>query len=646
MKNLGKFILLIGIIAVSFLIISTRPLLFSSEAAPYNKISDIWLLTHFPLPTGYSNYFAASGECEVCHGHDTAHIASVDILGNDINLVDDWRSSMMANAARDPFWQAKVSHEVSVHPEGKEELESVCTTCHAPLARYEASFEGQTHYSMDEMRADSLGMDGVSCMACHKQTDERLGLDHSGTLHLTQAYAVFGPFQSPLNSPMAQETGYSPFYAPHISDAGICAGCHSLITPTVDLEGEPTGGTFVEQATYKEWQNSAYEDVQSCQDCHMPKIEKGTVFLAAGYETEPRAGFSKHEFVGANTFMLQLLRDNIDSLGLTASEEQFDESIAKSNNMLRNKSIQLEVESLDRTIDTAIVKVHIKNIAGHKFPSGYPSRRAFIQLTAKTAEGAIVFQSGAWDDTYEVLGQDPFYEPHYDTIRAEDQVQIYEMVVANVAGDRTTVLEQMAYPLKDNRLTPVGFTTSHAVYDTVAIVGKAFDDANFNKEEDGTEGTGSDDIFYHIPLNGITEALDVSVRVYYQTAPPRWMEELLAANTPEVAKFKPMFEEADRNPILVKEKNIQLDIFVGVNEPMEPSHSWLKEEYFNPIEKKLGVFSSLPIDIDIFNPEGKSIRHSHAERGLIEVDLSQLNGIYFIRFSSNEGHIYTKKILL
>lgn len=643
MKNISKYLIVLGVILTPMLFKVSQTWVNARSESAYTQISNIWQYTHLPLPLGYSSFFAASGQCEVCHGYDTAHIASVDLLGNDINLVDDWRSSMMGNAARDPFWQAKVSHEVSVYPEAKEEIESVCTTCHAPMARYNGILEGQPHLSMEEMRADPLGMDGVSCLACHKQSEERLGDEHSGVLHFVPAKIAYGPYESPLNSPMVQETGYTPLYSPHIEDSGICAGCHSLLTPSVDLDGIPTGQTFVEQATYHEWLNSIYNDAQSCQSCHMPVVPKGDVFLVAGYETEPRSLFSKHSFVGANTFMLQLLRDNIDSLGLTASEEQFNESIGKSNDMLLNHSVELEMELQDRTLDTAVVEVKIKNITGHKFPSGYPSRRAFLKLTVETEDGTIIFNSGAWDDNYEVIGQDPFYEPHYDTIRAEDQVQIYEMVVANVEGQRTTVLEQMAYPLKDNRLVPAGFTTAHEVYDTVAITGNAATDPNFNQEE-GEEGSGIDKIYYHIPLNGMVDVLNVTAQVYYQTAPPRWMEEMLATNTPEVSKFKGMFEQADKMPIKVKEKKITLDLFVGTHEPAV-AQAWFEEEYLHPIEGVYGIYTEVPTMIDIYNIEGKCLQHYDYQKGHIALTFKDKQGIVLVKFQTKEGQIYTKKLL-
>ncbi|MFM7731712.1 MAG: hypothetical protein ACKO6L_11780, partial [Flavobacteriales bacterium] len=79
--------------------------------------------------------FLSAGHCDQCHGHDPNGIYNVSAEGGDINVVDDWASSMMANSARDPYWRAKVSQEVQLHPEHQDDIEGLCTKCHAPLGR-------------------------------------------------------------------------------------------------------------------------------------------------------------------------------------------------------------------------------------------------------------------------------------------------------------------------------------------------------------------------------------------------------------------------------------------------------------------------------------------------------------------------------
>lgn len=248
------------------------------------------------LPRGYNSLFAASGECIKCHGFDTAMIASVDPLGNDINVVDDWRATMMANSAKDPFWRAKVSHEVAIYPEHQEAIENSCTDCHAPLGYFAAYHQGATHYGIADMLEDEIALDGVSCLACHQQSELNLGEGHSGNLNFDTTKVAYGPYISPLSSPMLEETNYEPVYSEHINDAGICASCHTLVTETLNYEGELTGGSFVEQATYHEWLNSDYEtENMTCQECHMPALQKGLFNIAAGFPAPPRDRFALHE---------------------------------------------------------------------------------------------------------------------------------------------------------------------------------------------------------------------------------------------------------------------------------------------------------------------------------------------------------------
>ena len=69
------------------------------------------------LPDTINSLFYGSGKCSGCHGVDPNHLASK--AGQtfpmvpmpdawDVNVVDDWRSSIMANSTKDPFWRAKV----------------------------------------------------------------------------------------------------------------------------------------------------------------------------------------------------------------------------------------------------------------------------------------------------------------------------------------------------------------------------------------------------------------------------------------------------------------------------------------------------------------------------------------------------------
>jgi hypothetical protein len=521
------------------------------------------------LSSGANNFFRASGDCFGCHGPDNIGpvFANRDANGNDVNPIDAWRSSMMGNSARDPFWRAKVSHEVSVNPGHQTALEDKCTSCHAPMGRYDKHLMGAGPFSIAELVQDPIALDGVSCLACHMQKPDSLGLLFSGNLKFETSGILYGPYGGPeeepiFGSPMAGFVGYEPLYGAHITDAGTCAGCHTLITETADLDGNLTGDEFVEQATYHEWLNSSFntdtdpENGLSCQACHMPRIDDAVVISALYDFLTPRTPFGKHHLVGANVFMLNLLKHNNTALELTANQVHFDSTIARTERMLQQQTLLIETTVIDRTADLASIDVKLTNLAGHKFPSGYPARRAFIELHVQDDGGNTLFRSGNWDGTYEVVGHDADWEPHHDVITQEDQAQIYEMVMGDVNGDKTTVLERAKEALKDNRLAPLGFTTSHISYDTTLIAGVPPADIDFNKYPNGDEGSGTDITHYQVAMGGYSGAITVTASVWYQSAPPRYMEEMFEYNTPAIDTFRDMYEAEDGSPTLVKEEVI------------------------------------------------------------------------------------------
>ncbi|NNC83382.1 MAG: hypothetical protein HKN79_07380, partial [Flavobacteriales bacterium] len=422
------------------------------------------------LVDGWNALFAASGECNGCHGYDPQEVASVDAEGNDINVVDDWRATMMAMSAKDPFWRAKVSHESLVSPALQAEIESSCTDCHAPMGFYNAMHLGLPHYTMEDLKMDSVALDGVSCGACHQISPDSVGSTFSGIDLKYVEDTIYGPYDDPFAGPMQSFVGFMPVYSEHMAKSETCATCHTLITETVGLDGQLTGGEFVEQATYHEWVNSAYntedEAAVECQGCHMTRVDDDIVISANLLFLPPRSPFFRHDIVGGNTFMLDMMKEHRDTLDIRAYAVQFDSVRAATMRMLQENTLDILITEEGRTLDSLFIDVELTNKAGHKFPSAYPSRIAFIEFVALEESGDTLFSSGILGEDYEVINRDAEYEPHYDLIDSEEKVQIYELVMADESGAETTVLSQADFALKDNRLAPFGFTTEHFAYDT------------------------------------------------------------------------------------------------------------------------------------------------------------------------------------
>jgi hypothetical protein len=242
----------------------------NKEAAPFHSEAEMEFFRqkitqnshesgHFPpnfLPIDSNVLFPTAKTCGGCHGHDPLMRASITSSGVDVNVYDDWRSTMMGNAAIDPLWRAKVRQEILVNPAHSIALQDKCTACHAPAGHYQAKLKAHSpHFLLSDVYSDTLALDGVTCQICHAQANEKLGDLHSGNLNFDTNHIriATGPYEQVFLQPMRDFVGITPMFGDQVFDAGLCAGCHTLITETADLNGQHTGGTFIEQATYHEW---------------------------------------------------------------------------------------------------------------------------------------------------------------------------------------------------------------------------------------------------------------------------------------------------------------------------------------------------------------------------------------------------------
>ena len=511
-------------------------------------------------------YFTGSGNCVNCHAPDPEGEALVDETGHTVSPVTDWQATMMANSARDPFWQAKVAHEGLVNPDHRESIENVCTACHAPQGFHEAHLTGTAGpngYTMEDLADDALGLDGVGCAACHTIDDINLAGRSNGDLPINPENVAWGGFENPWDGLMSGQTGFIPVYGEHMRNSEVCASCHSLYVHTQDLGGEETGQVYFEQTTYLEWVNSAFnaENVQ-CQGCHMPLVEGGAIAATQPNWLFPQR-FGKHHLVGGNAFMLKLMRDNAVTLELSASPAQFDSTIARTERSLQNETAQLHALQLPSQAGEWLFEVEVENAAGHKFPSGYPSRLAFLEFVLVSSAGDTLFHSGKWSPEEGVFGRDAAYEPHWNEISSEEQVQVYETVFGDVSGTPTQLLERASVLLKDNRVPPRGFYSNHLAYDTVRFGPMAELDVDFNhyRNADGSvgeEGSGTDRLVYRIADGSGATSVQAHVRLHYIAVPARWVSGMFeySDQSEAIATFESMFNASDRTPVLMKSTTV------------------------------------------------------------------------------------------
>lgn len=497
-------------------------------------------------PSHIGPLFQSSAQCMTCHnGLTTAG-------GEDVSFGTLWRASMMAHSARDPYWQAGVRREVTDHPRAQAAIENECSRCHMPMAHVETQGRGGQQSVFANIPSaspaaavDPLAVDGVSCALCHQIKNDGLGSRASFTGGFVietsppqQGRQMFGPYEVEPGprSVMRSATGLQPTASTHIQRAEICATCHTLYTHALNPSGEATS-EFPEQMPYQEWLQSEFRDSQSCQSCHMPVVtEPAPIASVVG---PPRDAVSRHDFRGANFLMLGILNRFRAELGVVARPAELDAAAARTKAFLQSSSASLSVEGARLVGGRLDADVIVRNLAGHKLPTAYPSRRSWLSVTVRDAEGRAVFSSGQVEPTGAIAGNDndrdaARFEPHYREIRSGDEVQIYEAIMGTVTGQVTTGLLSAVSYLKDNRIPPRGFDKRAAPAD-VAVHGDALADPDF--------GAGEDRVRYSVDTGGARGPFTIEAQLWYQSIGYRWARNLDGYTAGEPRRFVAYYDQ-------------------------------------------------------------------------------------------------------
>jgi hypothetical protein len=507
-----------------------------------------------PLPMFQGELFATSGVCTPCH------LGQVDDSGADVSLDTAWRASLMANSARDPFWQAVLRSEVNQQPDRRGEIEDLCATCHMPMARFTEVAAGSSAAVLDDGLLDpdhplhALAMDGVSCTLCHQVRPDNLGYSESynGGFQIDTELApgkrvIYGPYSvaPELAEYMELGAGYVPVQGVHLGDSELCGSCHTLFLAN-------GGFSFPLQTTYFEWYYSDYRRSQSCQDCHMPEAVGGV--RVATTSPFPRSPFAQHTFIGANSYMLELLEKGVTELGLTASAAEFQAARLLAVQQLETQAAELEIQELRLSGTRVRLDLVVRNLTGHKFPSGFPAARAWIRVWVEDGQGRVVFESGGYELDGRILANDhdldpAAFEPHYFTVVQSDQVQIYEAVPRDAGGRLTTDLMESAAYAKDNRLLPGGMDPLLAP-ESIRPRGRALEDGDFL--------AGEDRIQYSFDLGTSKGPFTLGVELLYQAIGYRWVENLRGQAGEEVARFLGLYDGLPNLPVVVARLTAEL----------------------------------------------------------------------------------------
>ncbi|MFO1468593.1 MAG: hypothetical protein U1F35_19470 [Steroidobacteraceae bacterium] len=302
--------------------------------------------------------FQSASRCLVCHN------GLKSVAGHDASIGAQWRSSVMANSARDPYWRAGVSREIVDHPEARDHIQQECSACHLPIAHAQATLANRRSLPFDLLappagHADvQLAMEGVNCSVCHQIQDSGLGepATFNGEFRIAppDPHGVrpeYGPYVIDAGRQLIMRSssgGFEPRHGAHVADSKLCASCHTLFTAPLG-ESTPVGAEFPEQMPWFEWLHSRYREERSCQSCHMPAApDDAPVSAVLG---TPRPAPAGHSFSGANVFMQRLFAAHREALGISVPGAELEAAADGTERFLKEQaaaSVSIERTSLQQ----------------------------------------------------------------------------------------------------------------------------------------------------------------------------------------------------------------------------------------------------------------------------------------------------------
>lgn len=430
---------------------------------------------------------------------------------------------------------------------------------------------------------------------------------------------IIGPFEDPKTLPMEASLGITPHGDPSIKSSEVCGTCHTVHLPV--LHRGKTVAHVYEQTTYAEWAFSAFRSGQTlygdelpegpgsrageCTDCHLrsemiktskvASIQEKKGFPAAEFTAAPedinlveRDDYAPHVLVGLNMFLVRMARQFPDILGMRTEDPMLVSkgvapAVTTENLIFESaKTSVVDIAVEDVVINDAGLRasVSIKNLVGHKFPSGVGFRRAFVTFEVLDAAGEVLWASGRTDGVGRLIDKagEPVagevwwgpsctipedratraHQPHFQTVTGQDQVQIYQELVstppdrddvscghdAKAEGELTTSFLSICAEVKDNRLLPEGYLPLEKRKQIAQALGAGdnlAEDAGstaIGDDPDYKTG-GGDSLTYAVPRRELGgKAASVRARLYYQATPPFYLQDRFCTATgPDVARL-------------------------------------------------------------------------------------------------------------
>lgn len=508
-------------------------------------------------PNTLVNPVTESAACQLCHTFDNAKGAQGEPRYAPFY---GWQGSLMANAARDPIFWAGVALADQDHP--GETVE--CVRCHSPRAFLEGRGDAT---SIDQLIPADL--EGVGCESCHRMTDQ--GALGNAQYNIDDVPGPGGLV--PRRGPWTYDGmgGGDPPHDwqqdPFTGSSALCGTCHEVTTPRERLDdaGNPTGTLFNEQRTYSEWAGSAFaqagEGFRSCQDCHMPAVaDKPGCNQFVDQFSHPTGG-RRHDLVGANRFMVELLRAEYGNDGTgVINDFFFNQTLDRMDELLATAATLELAGPAEVHLGEGLqgLQATVTNESGHKLPTGYSEGRImWLEVTARYGEQVL------WTSGQYVAGQGP---------EADSQLRSYQGVAEQYATGTTMHLLLNDHWVEDTRIPPRGLVPNP---ETDPVGGR------YELQDDGTwphfdvaqyAFPAALDVQDATPDDATDDVLDVQVRLLYLINTPQYVQLLADDNTTNEAgsDVAMMFEAlGGPQPLVLAEAALAVPIVAFGEPPVE-----------------------------------------------------------------------------
>jgi hypothetical protein len=456
-----------------------------------------------PSSSPNPNQFLTSDSCMGCHSGGTYGNIMLyaggkqqdgSIPSMNVSPFGEWRWSPMGLAGRDPIFYAQLESEVAFMQDFFKDnkpkrdaaikgVTNICFKCHGVMGKRRldddhggtnrgdfkpelifATYDNPAPNDPQAYIYGGLARDGVSCMACHRIVEDKLARNETdpltsflksnitGNFTVGPADQIFGPFKDDeiVTDPMDNALGIKPKHDAYVRRSRMCGNCHTINLPLMDNPSLNPGKPHLEQLTYLEWLNSAYQNeygdnprAKTCQNCHMetkysnskgtlkvPLIQQPIAFIEDDQypQTGNRLpaekikvrfrdkGFARHQLQGLNVSLLEIFRQYMQPYNSNGSQpanmflgvRQNDYMSGLNDLATAIDAFVEQAQSATADVELAPVGVSnqkltadvlVANKTGHRLPSGVGFRRVFLELRViDNSSGQTLWCSGCTNE--------------------------------------------------------------------------------------------------------------------------------------------------------------------------------------------------------------------------------------------------------